>query len=379
MKQVTPAELDALLRITGDAPVVSVYLPIDRKTHPRAQYKTLFKNLARETLEGNVRPSVREDLERIRTWLDEAQVDTMKKGLVIFCSSPLKLFKTFQVGKSFPTRLVVNAGPYIRPILVLLGDLRRYGIVVLDRKKAKFYGVELGDIEKIGEVQNDTHRKVKEGGWAGLEQSRIARRIDNQLSHHVKEAANYLAQLDQGSQFAGLFLQGSVETLSEFKSLLESNFPAQNQKVLGTFTADSGQPRPETLDKCLKIIKQQFVADEQKAIRQLEQEAATGRLGCVGLEPTLEALNKKNVKTLVVGQNYSAPGFRCANCRSLTSDSGPCKYCGAATTEVADVVADAITEVARLGSHVLHVLYSPEFEKNTPVGCLLRFPFGGSA
>lgn len=374
MNQITRSELDALLRISGEAPVVSVYLPIDRKTHPRAQYRTLFKNLARETLEKDVKPAVRNDLERIRTWLEEAQVDTTKKGLVIFCSGPLKLFKTFQLGKSFPTRLVVNDGPYIRPLVVLLDDIRKFGIIVLDRKKAKFYDVELGDIEKLGEVHNNTHRKVKEGGWAGLEQSRIARRIENQLSHHLKEAAEYLAQLDQGRQFAGIFLQGSVEAVSEFKAVLESHFAALNQKMLGVFTADSDQPRPETLEKCRKIIKQQFVDDEQKAIRLLEQESASGRLGCFGLKPTLESLNKKNVKTLLVSQTYSAPGFRCANCKSLTSDSGPCKYCAAATSPSADVVADAITEVVREGGRVLHVQYSPEFEKNTPIGCLLRFP-----
>lgn len=72
-------------------------------------------------------------------------------------------------------------------------------------------------------------------------------------------------------------------------------------------------------------------------IEKLRGEVYTGNLGAAGLEDTVYALQKGQVLTLLVNEDFEASGRRCTSCGSLCL-TDPCPFCGGSTELLVDVI-----------------------------------------
>jgi peptide subunit release factor 1 (eRF1) len=94
--------------------------------------------------------------------------------------------------------------------------------------------------------------------------------------------------------------------------------------------------------------------------------------GLNGLTPTLRALSRGQVRSLLVNADASEPGFRCGDSGRLALLERECRGEGEPIA-VLDVVDDAIEEALRQGVDV-NVVYEPEArDAIDSLGALLRF------
>ena len=91
-----------------------------------------------------------------------------------------------------------------------------------------------------------------------------------------------------------------------------------------------------------------------------------------GIGPTLDALAKGQVRTLLVRADASVPGFRCGATGRLTLSARECRSLGDAVP-VPDVIDDAIEEALRQRVD-LDVVFEPDAaETINGIAALLRF------
>jgi peptide subunit release factor 1 (eRF1) len=87
----------------------------------------------------------------------------------------------------------------------------------------------------------------------------------------------------------------------------------------------------------------------------------------------LEALAADRVGELVVAFDLSMPGGECGSCGRLAVGAGSCPSCGAAMTEVPDVVEMAVARAFRQGCRVETVVHANGLHALGDIGAILRF------
>jgi peptide subunit release factor 1 (eRF1) len=112
-------------------------------------------------------------------------------------------------------------------------------------------------------------------------------------------------------------------------------------------------------------------ASERALVHEMLEGIGTG-WGINGLRPTLAALARGQVRSLLVHADASEPGFRCGDSGRMALTPRECRGEGE-PIPVLDVVDDAIEEALRQGVDV-NVVYEPEArEAIESLGALLRF------
>jgi peptide subunit release factor 1 (eRF1) len=112
-------------------------------------------------------------------------------------------------------------------------------------------------------------------------------------------------------------------------------------------------------------------ASERALVHEMLEGIGTG-WGINGLSPTLQALSRGQVRSLLVHADASEPGFRCGDSGRLALTPKECRGEGE-PIPVLDVVDDAIEEALRQGVDV-NVVYEPEARDSIDsLGALLRF------
>jgi peptide subunit release factor 1 (eRF1) len=106
-------------------------------------------------------------------------------------------------------------------------------------------------------------------------------------------------------------------------------------------------------------------------VQQMQEALGTG--GALnGIAPTLRALSRGQVRSLLVNADASEPGFRCADTGRLTLTERECRAEGE-PVPVIDVIDDAIEEALRQRVNV-NVVYEPDARDEVAgLAALLRF------
>jgi peptide subunit release factor 1 (eRF1) len=112
-------------------------------------------------------------------------------------------------------------------------------------------------------------------------------------------------------------------------------------------------------------------ASEREAVHEMLEGVGSG-WGVNGLGPTLKALSRGQVRSLLVNADASEAGFRCGDSGRLALTERECRDEGE-PIPVLDVVDDAIEEALRQRVDV-NVVYEPEArDAIESLGALLRF------
>jgi peptide subunit release factor 1 (eRF1) len=143
-------------------------------------------------------------------------------------------------------------------------------------------------------------------------------------------------------------------------------------KVLGTIRLERRGSRPGAVHTAALEAREVF---ERKLERHLVAEMLLGQgsgWSVNGIAPTLDALAKGQVRTLLVRADANVPGFRCAETGRLTLSAKECRGLGNAVP-VPDVIDDAIEEALRQRVD-LDVVFEPDAaETINGLAALLRF------
>jgi peptide chain release factor subunit 1 len=372
-------QIQTLTSYTGNNfPVTSCYLNVDRRQYPQKTYLTALKdmfkqaqpNLANQKFSAEQQKSIEADQQKIVSYLTSEFTDEKSRGIAIFSSSGNNIWQIFLLPRPFPSELIVDARPYIQPLLRLLDEYERYCTVLMDKEKSRIFLVYLGLIEEYTSLSDIIPKNVREPGWAAKSPSHIQRRHLHHVHQHLKHTAEVLWSYYKKEPFDRLIIGGSVEVLTDFERTLHSYL---QQRVAGRISLDINAPVKQVLDESLKIEEQIERAAEAKLVAKLLEGFQTRQYCVTGLSDTLLALQEDKVHTLVLSDGFKRSGYKCSHCGYFNIDNGNCSFCSQKMITIPDIIEEAVKLAVKQNCEIEYVVNHPIMPELGNIGAMLRF------
>jgi peptide chain release factor subunit 1 len=369
--------VDRIARFHGsELPVVSLYAAVDPGPDSRKTLRTKVDSLLHElrplaadkSLEHDVRVSLRQDIERIEA---AARREIFPPGtIVIFSCSGGGLFEAVSLPRHLRDRILVDATPWIRPLLAVLDEYQRALVAVVDRSSAQLSELYLGRIRDAGRLDAKKLRKPAYGGWHGLDEYRVRNKADELSKRHFRALATALDQEFRTDRYDVLVLGGHRHELPE---LVEQLPRALRSRIAGTFTIDPDTATRADLRQQAEEVLDRFQLERQRSeVEEVLERAAAGGLAAVGLEACLWAGSVTAIDTLYVQDGAVSPGVVCDESGWFATAGERCPLCGGELRSTPDVIDELVEAVIDEGGSIRHVRAETELRERV-AAAVLRF------
>jgi hypothetical protein len=370
--------LDRIARLHGEElPVVSAYLAVDPGPDARRTLRTKadsllhrIRSLAEDrSLDHDARMSLRTDIERIQRL---ATTGPLGRGtLAIFACSGAGVLELVRLPRAVRDRIMVDATPWIGPMLAVLDQYPRCCALVVDRESAHMWELYLGEVRDAGRIDGRSLRNPAYAGRHGLAEYRVRNKADELSKRHFREVAGALERLFRTDRYDVLAVGGHEHELPGFLDFLPQTL---RDRVAGTFAIDPHTATTATVRPHAEAILDRFELDEQqRSVSEVMQAVARGGLAVAGLEPCLWAGSVAAVRKLLVQEEAVAPGVVCDVSGWFATSGETCPLCGGPTRKTPDVIDELIETVIDEGGSIQHVRADTELRAHL-TAAWLRFP-----
>jgi peptide chain release factor subunit 1 len=376
---ISKADVEELRKreVVSDSPVLSVYLDVDqgKASNLNRHFEAVLKDLLRsiETqLDKKQLDNFAADAERVQDFV--SRFEPGGKGLIIFCDDSENFWWAHGINAPVQNNVRWSDTAHILPLLEILDEYERYGVVLVDKAHARLFTVFMGEIEDLHKALAPA--PVKHINTTGtdhiLSQKRFQRKADTHAHWHLKHVAEIVDKLIDQYGFDRLVLAGHIEATSELSYLLSKRARA---RVVGRIALPIEASEHEVLEETLKIERQVEREAENRLVAELI--AADGHHPVRhGLERTLLALGEGRIWRLIYASGFSSRGGQCSNCAMLFAKTeGSCDYCGGAIGPVNDLVERMVERVLESDGKVEEVEgeAANRLQQIGGIGAFLRF------
>ncbi len=368
-------ELKEIAKMRGDgAFFVSLYLNVNPATNIKDNYVIHVKNMLKKTAESIGKDELKRvsaDLEKVESYI-LSNKRIFKKGLAILSSSKKDFWREFHLSVPMKNEIVVDNTPYIKPLLDILDNYRRYAILLVGKESARLFLVHLGEIEEYTEVSSaDVPGKHKKGGWFSLSSKSYERHTDYHVELHLKDVLKELDSFMSGEYVGRMVIGGSEEAVTRVKGMLPQTIAT---KIIGSFQAEMFANSKEILEKVEPVLLTFEDKKEAETIDDLLTKAMKNENAVVGIENVLNALQEGRVMRLVLLKDYKNTGLSCMNCGHLaTQELAACPYCKSKLQKVNYIVDLAAQKAVEQGAMVEVVSKNKKLAEAGNIGAFLRF------
>lgn len=364
---------------TPGSPVLSVYLNVDQSQAGNVNrgFDIALRNMLR-SFEQQLKDKRRQgefaaDAEQALDYV--ANHKPGAPGLAIFCDESEGFLWSRELKAAICNEVHWNEAPYVRPLLELLDEFERYGVILLDRAHARLFTVFMGEIEEHGELLAPANvRRIKTTGTDHLwSQMHFQRRANEHERWYLREVAETVDRLAGTYAFDRLVLAGAAEVTGELQQLLPKRLQS---RVVASVNLPTNALEAQVVEAALKIEQEVERTHEMKVVDELIAAAARNQRAVVGLSPTLSQLQEGRISRLVYGERWTAQGWRCGNCAALFAEpASSCVYCGSTIQPIPDLAENLVAQVAGSGGKLkqVHGEAAARLRAAGGIGANLRF------
>lgn len=377
---ITKSDVTSLARFnTHGYYVSSLYLNVNGKRFNKKDYEIKLKALVRERkqeidglgLSQEAQNSVLADFDRIRNFVSMQFDGKRAKSLAIFSCKGLDLWQVYLLPYSIHPRLVVSKQPYLRPLVTMLADNKRYLAIIVSRDKARLFEYYLGTLKEHSKILDEVPSQVKMSGWYGLEERRIERHIDDYVHRHFKNVSEGVFEYYQNSHPDWVILGGRKNIVNEFERHLHSDI---QEKIIDRVVIDVDSIASDIVVSLQSAVNNFETKEQKRLLKRLFEERGPGGLGITGLKATLRALWHGQVNILFVTEDYAQPGYYCPECWYMSDNEKICTNDKTPMKKSHDIIEDAIETAIFQNCEIIRVkdkkILAGEHEN---IGALLRF------
>jgi peptide chain release factor subunit 1 len=378
--QVTAPDRDQLRRLSElrlDRPVVlSLYLDLDpgQFATPPAR-ATAIGSLLDEAdrklrdhngLSHEDRTDLETSLGRARTLLQHDLPSEGAHAVAVFASQAADLFEAMKLPRSVRNRVEIGRSPLVGP-LARLERRERWCVALVSRRDARLFRGSPDGLREIEQIHDTVFGQHDRGGWS---QARYQRGIEKEKDDHLKNTADALMKHYKRRPFQRLIDGGPREVVADFESKLHGYLA---ERLAGRIEVDVDSSTPEQV---LRAAQPRFDELEEERESEALERLGEGTRAVSGLDDTVGALNERRVETLLLDEQFSAPGVSCPQCGWLgAGDERTCPVDGRELDRLDDLT-DAAIELALHGAAEIMAMRHrrEEFEERAGgVAALLRF------
>jgi peptide subunit release factor 1 (eRF1) len=342
------------LQLLSQAPgnTLTLYLDVDQ-TNPanrKRQFETRLHDLLRQLKATHAEDA---DLPAACTEVAEIVKRIEPSGKTLVLARHPNLGVTFRklLHLPLPSGVYWGNSAFLRPLLEVLDEHERFGVVLVDQKRARLLTVFLGEIEEHrGLISEVPPRPDSPSSDRLRSQPRMERRHDESVSTHVRMVAAELARLLDQLEVDRLIVGGAVEVGSELVRQLPKRLRGRLVEVL---PIPIGAGTEEILARTSEVQLRIERAAELEVVRDLLKEVRKGGRAVAGLSATLDAINQGRVWKLVYLQGLRLEGGVCPACNVLVDPADErCPLCGQPVDRESLMVDRMARTVLERGGHV---------------------------
>ncbi|MFJ5531584.1 hypothetical protein [Streptomyces sp. NPDC093261] len=373
---ITQEQVERILRLSGNGiPVVSLYVPVNPGRPDRREFDSRVSSLLDRirplaldsSAEHAVRLSLREDIARIEKTLGE---EPLRPGAVaVFSCGGRDIYEQVWLPRRTHDRIVVDADPYVRPLLGVLDEYYRTCAVIVDKSVGQVWEYYLDEVRELEAIRD---RVVRKHGYSDeYAEYRVRNKADELSKKHFRRLVGELKQLFASGGYDLLAVGGQARDVPVFVDFLPREL---KDRLVGTFTLDRESATPEDIRQKVRELVSEHADQEQRRLVDeiLEAKAAGKPPAAVGLDETLWAASLAAIRTLAVDGQAVVPGGVCDRDGLLSRSGKTCPLCGEPLREVADVIDELAETVIDDGGEVRHVDAETDL-RTQQAGALLRF------
>ena len=243
------------------------------------------------------------------------------RSMVLFACEPRGLWELFQL--QVPSLSIARFAerPAVSQLASILDEQERYGVLILDKERARILSVYLGEVEDEITRRSAYSGRTAAGGWS---QARYERRREGQLHTHVMKAIGALEREQRQRGFDRILIGGPDEALAALLGALPRGL---RTRVSGTFSCELSASGQTVLRRTRKLMEAAERKGEDIVVGHVLNAAKSGGQATIGWEATLPALLEGRVHKLVLVDRLRHRGRSCPRGHVAASRVRVCSRC----------------------------------------------------
>ncbi len=354
---------------------LSLYLALDASREGRLQALAQMVKSKEQQMSGNgsvkTWKSLEPDIALLTRYVEELPLGP-DRGLALFTCSAQGVFSAHTLSVVVPNLMELGPAPYIRPLAALAGDHCRTLVVLLDKRRARFFEGFLGHLVEREELElaSEAAPVERDGDRGRAGDTRTSRRAEEAVIRLFKDINQKIVEVFDSKKCQQLMVGGTKGALDGFLSQLPQSLA---ERLGGSFNCEAGATISQV---------NQEVGLAQPAARRVRQERllailadnlGPGGQAATGLNQVLAALHAGQVHTLFVRRGFTADGGSCPSCGRLRHVAGKCPLCNEEMTPVSDVVNMAVARAIESGATLEQIEGDSKLDELGEIAALLRY------
>ena len=362
----------------NDSFILSLYLNVDQSDAANLNrgFETRVDGLFRRVAEDqnsheDSKQNFETECQRIRQFLR----DYVPKGkaLVVFSDSRHDFWWQRDLQVELPTGLRWSAKPWVRPLLEVIEEHDRFGVVLIGKQHARILVVDAAGMEQQAEILSDVPNKHATTGTDHIwSQGQMDRDHTNHVQSHAKRVADELAAIIDRMKMNRIVIGGPVEATSMFTGTLPKRI---QQMIIGMISTPVDASHDRLLTELRAVKEKAEQEDEAKIVDAMITAAMKGERAVLGVSETLGAVHQGRVYRLVIARDFHVEGKECDSCHVLvTETSEKCSFCAGKLEAAPDLINRASHRVLDMGGKVQLVSGEAAVKlADAGIGAVLRF------
>lgn len=238
------------------SPVLSVYLSNPNKKSPSNRALIMqFHSLIDNNISKLQQKILKQDIQKIETYLRDV-FDTHGNRSVIFFSAGKSLWEVIPLEFCMPSQLIISDRPYFEPLKKAFKKYVPYLVVLVDRKRAKFFTVYLGRLEEKKEfVSEEVPQRVHAVHEFLGREDKVSRHIEDHLHKHLALVANEVVEFTKNKKFNMILIGGHKEIMPKFIKHLPGDY---RKKILTQFVSELNIPINDIFLRSKKLVEKLY-------------------------------------------------------------------------------------------------------------------------
>jgi peptide subunit release factor 1 (eRF1) len=371
VEAITEDTVRRLAGFRGDgSPVTSCYLDVDGRRYVRPRdYELQLDRLIRQARDaGSLRSSVEADLARIERFVRQGFDRSRTRGVAVFSSSERELWYPIELPVPVRNQLAVNESPQVRELERVIDEYEHFAVLLADRQRARLLVFHLGAlVDKSERFDRLPRHDDDHGDW---DRDHVRDHSAALAQQHLRRTAQVAFELYRDAGFDHLIVGAPEEIAGDLERELHSYL---RERIAGRIAVPVNARDDEIRAAALEIEEQVERAKEAAAVERLRNAVGAGNGGVAGLDRVLHALVERRVATLLVSEEFRAPGWRCRACGYVAVKGRGCPVCGRGMDQVDDIVEEAVEEALNQSCRVEICRDNADLDVLGRIGALLRF------
>lgn len=381
---ITHQEVELLVDYTArEGVAISFYLNTDGTERNKGMWNIETKDLikkARKDLEGlNINRRYFEaadnTLKRIQNFISAENFAPRYRSIAVFANAVENFYQIYRLPVAIKSKLILDTNFYLRPLLALLEEHCRIGVVLVDSRQARLFEVYMGEIVEHHNFTTKTkaRRRPLFETFMKRGEKRLMQRKEEETRFHLSSTAEALRAHFAHRHFDKLVIGARKPLGDHLARLLHRNLQAN---LIGVLEMEMHEKEGDVLAKAIGAEENCEMEEERRLLRKIGGEIEKDGYAVKGIRRVIEAAHEYNLQTLAVAQDFSVPGVVCPQCGMPHFEEKTCICCGETLVEVSDVIYDLVEEAARQGAAVRHIRGENLIASLENVAALVKFKRG---